>query len=100
MAVQFQKYVVKDHRFPFLKWCDTSQSVQRFGCLENFDGGGGVVRKRFLMYRDSFDNFLTDQIPNRILKFPSYCLDNLKTLVKKTMFHIFFFSRMWKNTII
>ena len=24
--------VVKDHDFPFLKWCDTSQSVQQFGC--------------------------------------------------------------------
>ena len=25
---QIQKYVVKDHGFPFLKWCDTSQLVQ------------------------------------------------------------------------
>ena len=32
MGVQFRKYVVKDHGFPFLKWCDTSQSVQQFGC--------------------------------------------------------------------
>ena len=30
-----QKYVVKEHGFPFLKWCDTSQSVQRFGCYSS-----------------------------------------------------------------
>ena len=41
-----QKYVQICHGFPFLKWCDTSQSVQRFGC-KNFGkffwrrGGGG-----------------------------------------------------------
>ena len=29
---QIQNYVVKDHGFPFLKWCGTSQSVKWFGC--------------------------------------------------------------------
>ena len=29
---QIQKYVVKDHGFPFLKWGGTSQLVQRFAC--------------------------------------------------------------------
>ena len=28
------KYVQIRHGFPFLKWCDTSQSVQQFGMLE------------------------------------------------------------------
>ena len=27
-----QKYVQICHGFPFLKWCDTSQSVHQFGC--------------------------------------------------------------------
>ena len=27
-----QKYVQICHGFPFLKWCETSQLVQRFGC--------------------------------------------------------------------
>ena len=29
---QIWKYIVKDHGFLFLKWCDTSQFVQWFGC--------------------------------------------------------------------
>ena len=32
MGVQFWMYVVKDHGFPILKWRDTSQLVQQFGC--------------------------------------------------------------------
>ena len=28
---QIRKYVVKDHGFPFIKWCDTPQLAQRFG---------------------------------------------------------------------
>ena len=47
--------MLKDHGIPFLKWCDTSQLVQQFGCPElcevvgkNVDGvvvivGVGVV---------------------------------------------------------
>ena len=41
--------MVKDHGFPFLKWCDTSQLVQRFGCQSSvklpgkFDGVVVVV---------------------------------------------------------
>ena len=32
---QIWKYVVKGHGFPFIKWCDTWQSVQRFGCYSS-----------------------------------------------------------------
>ena len=37
---QIQKYVMKDHGFPFLKLCDISQSVQQFCMLELSEVGG------------------------------------------------------------